>query len=101
GIRDCHVTGVQTCALPISIHLFPEFFTAAERPFFQRGELSASLFRCPSGVAALRLSNDRGELVMLPFQGQQIWSAVFEGRNITKIGRASCRERVEIAVGGV
>jgi len=27
--------------------------------------------------------NARGELVCLPFQGQQIWSAVFDGRNLT------------------
>jgi len=66
-----------------TIELFPDFFTATERPFLQVGELSASLFRYPSGVPALRLSNDRGELVMLPFQGQQIWSAQFDGRNIT------------------
>src|SRR5215217_600946 len=65
------------------IHLFADFFTPAERPFLQAGELSASLFRYPSGVAALRLSNERGELVLLPFQGQQIWSAHFDGRNIT------------------
>jgi hypothetical protein len=65
------------------IHLFADFFTPAERPFLQWGELSASLFRYPSGVAALRLSNSRGELVLLPFQGQQIWSAEFDGRNIT------------------
>lgn len=64
-------------------HLFSEYFTVAERPFFQRGELSASLFRYPSGVPAIRLRNQRGELIMLPFQGQQIWSATFDGRNIT------------------
>ena len=29
------------------------------------------------------MSNDRGELVMLPFQGQQIWSAKFDGRPLT------------------
>ncbi len=65
------------------IHLFPDFFSPAERPFLQHGELSASIFRFPSGVPAVRLHNSRGELVMLPFQGQQIWSANFDGRNIT------------------
>ena len=66
-----------------TIRLFADFFGPAERPFFHQGELSASLFRFPSGVAAVRLRNSRGELVMLPFQGQQIWSAEFDGRNIT------------------
>jgi len=31
----------------------------------------------------LRLKNQRGELVVLPFQGQQIWSAEFDGRPLT------------------
>ena len=65
-----------------TIRLFSDFFGPAERPFLQHGELSASLFRFPSGVPAVRMSNRRGELIMLPFQGQQIWSAQFYGRNI-------------------
>src|SRR5690606_40678288 len=36
GIRDFHVTGVQTCALPI-------FFSASERAAQQRGEDPAAL----------------------------------------------------------
>ena len=47
------------------------------------GPLTVSTFRYDSGVCALRLRNDLGELVMLPFQGQQIWSATFGGRNLT------------------
>lgn len=66
-----------------TIHLRPEFFTPQERLLVQQGALSASIFRYESGVAAVRLCNDRGELVMLPFQGQQIWSAHFGGRNLT------------------
>ena len=34
-------------------------------------------------MCALRLQNELGELVLLPFQGQQIWSAAFGGRNLT------------------
>ena len=34
-----------------------------------------------SGVAGLRLKNGLGELVMLPFQGQQIWAMSFGGRS--------------------
>src|SRR5437868_14866630 len=60
GIRDRNVTGVQTCALPIS---------ATSRP-------SVALVRWPDGreVAA---------------------TGVVEG--VIEIGRASCRERVEIS----
>ncbi|MCB0109397.1 MAG: DUF4432 family protein, partial [Caldilineaceae bacterium] len=65
------------------IHLLPDFFTPQERPLVETSSLAASTFRYPSGVAALRLTNDQGELILLPFQGQQIWSATFGGRNIT------------------
>jgi hypothetical protein len=43
----------------------------------------ASTFRYDSGVEALRIANKMGSLVLLPFQGQQIWSAEFGGRNLT------------------
>jgi hypothetical protein len=66
-----------------SIYLADGFFGPAERPLLEHGELAASAFRFASGVAALRLRNSQGELVMLPYQGQQIWSAAFGGRNIT------------------
>lgn len=66
-----------------TIHLADAFFSASERPFIEQNNLRASLFCFDSGVAAVRLSNDQGELVMLPFQGQQIWSAAFGGRNLT------------------
>src|SRR5690606_12334717 len=40
-----------------------------------------------TGVCGLRLRNERGELVLLPFQGQQIWSARFDGRDLTMKSR--------------
>ncbi len=65
------------------LHLTPAFFPERERVLLERGPLSASAFRYDSDVCALRLRNELGELVMLPFQGQQIWSAEFGGRNLT------------------
>ncbi len=65
------------------LHLMPVFFTERERPLVEHGPLTASAFRYDSGVAALRLRNELGEIVMLPFQGQQIWSAAFGGRDLT------------------
>jgi hypothetical protein len=62
------------------LHLYPEQFSTTERSRVEAGEFSASTFRFDSGVCGLRLKNDQGELVMLPFQGQQIWSATFGGR---------------------
>ncbi len=65
------------------IGLRPEFFGPKERTFIEHGELSASLFRYDSGVEAVRLRNARGQLVLLPFQGQQIWDARFDERVLT------------------
>jgi len=65
------------------IFLSPSFFSERETALIESGSLSATLFRFESGVCAVRLKNERGELVLLPFQGQQIWSACFNGRTLT------------------
>ena len=67
----------------IKIHLNPAQFVEREANFLETGELRASLFRYPSSVCAIRLRNGSGELIMLPFQGQQIWSAEIKGRKLT------------------
>jgi len=64
------------------IHLSPRVFAERDRPLVEHGPLIASSFRYESGVAGLRLNNELGELVILPFQGQQIWSARFDGRDL-------------------
>lgn len=65
------------------VHLSPAMFAERECPLVTHGPLTASAFRFESGVAGLRLTSDTGELVMLPFQGQQVWSAKFAGRDLT------------------
>ncbi len=65
------------------INLRPEQFTERETVLAEAGPLQATTFRFESGVAGLRLANERGQLVLLPFQGQQIWSADFDGRSLT------------------
>lgn len=55
------------------------WFTEAERTIVRVGGLSASLFRYPTGVEAIRLSNPRGHVIVLPFLGQMVWRAMFEG----------------------
>ena len=66
-----------------TIQLQESFFTEKEKIFVEHGSLSASLFKYDTGVCGLRLKNSRGELSMLPFQGQQIWRCEFEGRDLT------------------
>lgn len=65
------------------VRLARSFFTEKERKIAEAGELSASLFLYDSGVAAVRISNARGEATVLPFQGQQVWDARFDGRVLT------------------
>ena len=65
------------------VHLVPQHFVERERTLIEHGPLSASTFLFDSGVCGVRLKNERGELVLLPFMGQQVWSAEFDGRNLT------------------
>ena len=68
-----------------TVHLSPEFFGEREKVLLETPGLSATAFRFGSGVCAVRLRNDEGEIVMLPFQGQQIWSAGLRGRELTMV----------------
>ncbi len=79
GVRK----GVICMSSEACIYLDRKFFTGVPRLLVQAGALSASIFKFESGVCGLRLKNELGELVLLPFQGQQIWSAEFGGRNLT------------------
>ena len=67
------------------INLSSAMFDDSERTLVEHGPLKASTFRYSTGVAACRIANDEGELIVLPFQGQQIWQATFGGRNLTMV----------------
>ena len=58
-------------------------FTSHEAVLARAGAICVSSFRFRSGVAALRIVNRVGEIVVLPFHGQQIWDATFHGRRLT------------------
>src|SRR5207253_8663723 len=93
GIRDGHVTGVQTCALPISSSLMG-FATRRRGPsFLPEGELSSPRFLAhPS--APLGQIGEAGELPAVGGLRRQGRRRALD----PEIGRASCRERVWIAV---
>ena len=67
----------------VFVDLVPEQFGASETIVARYAGLVAKAFRYRSGVAGLRISNAEGEIIMLPFQGQQIWDATFLGRCLT------------------
>src|SRR5439155_6903879 len=77
GIRDGHVTGVQTCALPIY----------AEPPGTPSTD-QVTVGVCPPGKVAAYCWVSPGV--------NGIWAG--ETSNPVKIGRASCRESVYISV---
>src|SRR5205823_10537277 len=85
GIRDKLVTGVQTCALPISCSAQPV----------------RSPLRDDLGVPVPTSGDLTGwaeQGVLLPIVGNLISNAIIVG---IEIGRASCRERVQGAGGPV
>lgn len=65
-----------------TFHLLPQQFTDKERPLAEQDEFKVSAFRHDSGVCALRLKNAAGDVILLPFHGQQVWSAAFGGREL-------------------
>src|SRR5690606_41186055 len=89
GIRDSHVTGVQTCALPICLlKLSPQQQNKGLRV---RGD------RTPHGVAyptETRSTRDRHALDRFVYLGRLVLCGLSR-----EIGRASCRERVVVAGG--
>src|SRR5699024_12192899 len=95
GIRDRNVTGVQTCALPISSAL------KSGRRIRKSGKLEKP-------PAALQSSMSRRAVALPTSWRKNIWSsfrppaacAITSARPKAKIGRASCREK-ESLNGGV
>src|SRR5437763_16953627 len=80
GIRDTSVTGVQTCALPI-FFLNHYVSSAKQAQALTEGNMHVKRNRC--------------------FRAFGLFENVFQIRGAEQIGRASCRERGEISVGGV
>src|SRR5690606_39892483 len=95
GIRDFHVTGVQTCALPIwkGVVITPRPGVPA------RIELAIS----PTGEVEGTIDGPQGgalagvELELVDVEGQVAAKTMseYDGFFLFEIGRASCRERVE------
>src|SRR5947208_9353187 len=84
GIRDDLVTGVQTCALPIS-HIGNQVPAFLIRLLIAQDHKENTVFQsCEETI--LIVPSVAASLFLHPSSG------------ISKIGRASCRERVEISV---
>src|SRR5206468_7108232 len=93
GIRDLIVTGVQTCALPISAISGLSSIDDAKA-----SQQLASMMRDPDvsvAQTAISSSYNGGPEV------DTTLSQIVNDPNAAEIGRASCRERVEVGGGGV
>lgn len=69
--------------MTLHIDLAETQFGAVEHVIVRNEKIAVSTFRYASGVAAVRLKTARANIVVLPYKGQQIWSAEFDGRNLT------------------
>lgn len=69
--------------MSVRIELHKSNFGEIERQLCEMDEFSISTFKYKSGIEALRVANSRGEIIVLPFKGQQIWRAIFDGRDLT------------------
>ncbi len=67
----------------VDIELRRPFFGEKERRIASFAGMTADIFRYDSGFEAIRIANSRGHLVILPFYGQMIWDAVFDGVDLT------------------
>ncbi|WP_268800570.1 aldose 1-epimerase family protein [Pseudomonas huanghezhanensis] len=67
----------------LTIALYPELFSGTEKTLVEGEDFRVLAWTYPSGVQALALENARGRLVVLPYQGQMIWSAMFDGCDLT------------------
>jgi hypothetical protein len=77
-----HFTHTRLTMNPTEIHLRKSDFTRGAHTLLDSQGLSVELFTFDTGVEAVRLRNLRGELVVLPYLGQMIWSARFDGVNL-------------------
>src|SRR5205823_8650959 len=101
GIRGKLVTGVQTCALPI--------WTAKNsRDWPMKSPSAVKALAAPIAapfVSVGRMIETTGNFLLRKMVGsgmiRLVWKSSLPKGRALKIGRASCRERVEIAVGAM
>ena len=66
-----------------TFELYKDCFIENERRLLSFEGIEVVSFRYNSGIEAIRIENKRGHIVILPFYGQMIWEAVFDGVDLT------------------
>lgn len=60
------------------INLPEKLFDKTPYNIYQDEHFTVTTMQYDTGVAGLKISNSRGYIVLLPFQGFMIWDAVFD-----------------------
>src|SRR5690606_41081757 len=100
GIRDFHVTGVQTCALPICAGIHPNDDVNLGQ---SSNDVIPTALRVSAQLAVVEdLQPALGHLRRtIERRARGLGKVTKTGRtHLMEIGRASCRERVESSGGG-
>ena len=63
-------------------YLSKEMFTEREKLILENGSMKAYTFLFSTGICGLKVENEKGYIVVLPYQGQQIWRASFLGHDL-------------------
>nr|WP_313372743.1 aldose 1-epimerase family protein [Brucella intermedia] len=74
---------MQNIGQDIEFHLRRQDFVEQPHVIANTYGLSVTAFRYPSGIEALLVENERGNIIVLPFMGQMIWGAEFDGVDLT------------------
>lgn len=63
-------------------YLSKEMFTEREKLILEYGNMKAYTFLFSTGICGLKVENENGYIIVLPYQGQQVWRAVFKGHDL-------------------
>src|SRR5690606_39370157 len=99
GIRDFHVTGVQTCALPISSDVLALSYKSLQELLSEYADAQI-LYREIITAHHIRLLKKMSEAHRQTTQERYLeLKQLHPDIELIEIGRASCRERMKITVG--
>ena len=63
-------------------NLKKEFFSDREFVLCQTADFKVTAFKYSTGVEAIKVENQKGYFIILPYQGQQIWRVNFLGKDL-------------------
>ena len=62
------------------VRLHKRYFSEKEKLFLEEEDIKVFLYKFETGMEAIRIQNDLGHIIVLPYKGQMIWEAMFNGR---------------------